>query len=342
MNFSEREYFVSRVRSGFYIVDFNGLELKVLAPTVEDNYMSNREYKKVYERCLSEGIMTQEEMLEWMYTRGLWSEEKEAKLTELQQNLKTLKEKIYLERFDQKIVDTTRLYLRRTEEVIKDRETEKNSYFKNTCDSLAYEERAAYLFSRCCYLKGNKFEFEDKNYTNAYYEWILQVLDSTSVRELARTEPWRSIWNLRDVTKIFPKDDERELTYDQKNIVSWSTMYDSINESHEPPPENVIQDDDMLDGWFIVQKKKREQEKNESEMEKRVGGNANHSEVYVVAKSELDDKLFNQANSPAAKMIKRQRNAVIDKQEGQATDLDFVDTKFKLQRESNRQFKSRR
>ena len=44
-------------------------------------------------------------------------------------------------------------------------------------------------------------------------------------------------------------------------------MYDNIQESMDCPTEDVINDDDMLDGWFIVQNRKREKDKKEKDVD---------------------------------------------------------------------------
>ena len=44
-------------------------------------------------------------------------------------------------------------------------------------------------------------------------------------------------------------------------------MYDNIQEAAETPSEDVINDDDVLDGWFIVQRKKREVESAQNDFE---------------------------------------------------------------------------
>ena len=44
-------------------------------------------------------------------------------------------------------------------------------------------------------------------------------------------------------------------------------MYDNIQESLDYPSEDVVEDDDMLDGWLIIQKQKRDKERAVSELE---------------------------------------------------------------------------
>ena len=67
--------------------------------------------------------------------------------------------------------------------------------------------------------------------------------------------------------RLFQNLPDREMTFDQRNICVWSRMYDNVQESHECPSEDVLNDDDLLDGWFIIQRKKQEHDKLVSEVE---------------------------------------------------------------------------
>jgi hypothetical protein len=48
-------------------------------------------------------------------------------------------------------------------------------------------------------------------------------------------------------------------------------MYDNVYESMECPPDEVIKDDDMLDGWFIQQHKDREKKLKEKSTDEKFG-----------------------------------------------------------------------
>ncbi|MGB0657638.1 MAG: hypothetical protein ACPGOS_01095, partial [Gammaproteobacteria bacterium] len=73
------------------------------------------------------------------------------------------------------------------------------------------------------------------------------------------------------------------LTRDQLSLCQFSSMYDNVNESSESPAEDVINDDDCLDGWFIVQKREYEKSKNKKDMEKLLGNSkvANSQEIFL-------------------------------------------------------------
>ena len=94
-----------------------------------------------------------------------------------------------------------------------------------------------------------------------------QAIEEAQYRELARNNPWRSYWSSEKTARGVFGVCAAETTTEQRTIMMFSSMYDSVYESGEAPEDNVIEDDDMLDGWFLIQKQKREQEKAKSEFE---------------------------------------------------------------------------
>ena len=141
--------------------------------------------------------------------------------------------------------------------------------------------------------------------------------------------------------KLFSNQD-RDLSIDQKNMVVWSRMYDNIQESMDCPSDSVINDDDMLDGWFIIQNKKQDKERAESELESRVSNDkiSNSEEVFVFAETQQDVDAINSVNSYQAQMVKKERMEVLQ-QKGEAQDLDFRDQRLKMTQMSNEQFKGK-
>lgn len=344
MNLAEREYFVYRIRSGLYLLEYEGKEVEVRSPTVEDNYRANNLYQKTYHDCLSANIMTFDQMVDWMYSKDLWTPQKEQMLIDLEQNLDTIKLDMFEKRHDEKIVQQGKKYLRFTEGKIRNLHAEKNTYLNNTCEGISSNEKAMYLFSRCCYMDDQRMDFTvDDNSTILYYDWIKELLTHTQIRELARTDPWRSTWSVKDVEKVFTLKEDRELSVDQRNLILWSQMYDSIKESPECPDEEVVNDDDLLDGWFAKQRKERKEKEAQKAVDDRLS-NPNISgkqEVFVMARSDKDAINIHNVNDPAGKMIKRQRQQVINAK-GSAVDLDFKDRKAELGAIAVQQRKGRR
>ena len=75
----EREYFISRIRSGIYKLDFNEEKLRLVSPTIEQELEINQVYSQTYSKAEKDGIMCHEDLLKWMRRRGLWTQEDEDK-----------------------------------------------------------------------------------------------------------------------------------------------------------------------------------------------------------------------------------------------------------------------
>ena len=108
-------------------------------------------------------------------------------------------------------------------------------------------------------------------------------------------------------------------------------MYDTFKE-----------DDDMLDGWFIIQSKKRDQEKAESEFENSTNDKIkNSSEVFVVARSERDKYRVEGMNDMQSKVIKKQRAATI-KEKGSVGQHEFKDEIMRIKNQQAEAWKNKR
>ena len=137
-------------------------------------------------------------------------------------------------------------------------------------------------------------------------------------------------------------NDDQELTYNQKNLIIWSQMYDNIQESMDCPSKDVIEDDDMLDGWFIIQAQKRDKENAQKEVDGLVRNEKikNSSEVFVVAQSEEHAEQINKANNFHGTVIKKQRENFI-KKAGVAEDHNFPDQKLQIQAQQNNEYRNK-
>jgi len=338
----EREYFVSRVRSGFYLTKFNESRIKILTPTIENEFEINQSYMDSYEVSLDKGLKTEEEMVEWMRQRSLWEDKDDERIKGLEKDVERCKLEIFQAANNQELKEQIRKYIRAGEKQLVDMRNKKSKYFLNTCNGIANMTKIHTMLKLCSYIGSEPCDFNLMPIdiiSNIYFSMILH---ESSVRELARNDPWRGLWAMNDSNSysLFANRD-RELSIDQKNILIWSRMYDNVQESLDCPADDIMQDDDMLDGWFIHQKNKREKEKAEAELEDTMNEKvANSSEVYIVAKSEKDHERINSMNNPHASMVKKQRMAVI-KSKGEASQLDFQDERLKLRTQQNQNFKDK-
>lgn len=150
------------------------------------------------------------------------------------------------------------------------------------------------------------------------------VLNTEVLRELARTDPWRSIWNASKDHYPFGNT-VVEATDNQKNLCSYSGMYDNIYKHPDCPNDAVISDNVLLDGWMIFERRKSEQEKNDAGKDEHNGAH----EVFLMAENKEHKEQIDKMNSIHAKQIKSQRESII-KSKGKIKESDLPDQKAEL------------
>lgn len=336
MKHHEREFFISMIRSGKVFIEHDNKSLVIKPLTIDQSVQSCLVYDKAYKQAMVDGIMSEDEISEWMQENGLWTYKEEEKTEGLKKDLERLRIEIYNNRNDSKLRERIRLYIRAGEKQLGNHLKEKNSFYQNTREGYALSEKVTWIIKHTTYCEGELYDFRDLSVNYVVDEWQSSTLSENTIRELAREEPWKSLWSIRENSniKLFSINHDEDLTNNQKHLVVWSQIYDNIQESMECPTDEVIKDDDLLDGWFIVQSKKREKERSEREFENSNKNEKikNSSEVYVVVNPN-DKNAFekvNMLNDPITNSIKQQRSQVI-KNKGGAYQHDFPDEKQKLQ-----------
>ena len=164
-------------------------------------------------------------------------------------------------------------------------------------------------------------------------------------RVVSRSEPWKTMWSTSKDT-LFSEG----LTEDQQMLVMYSKMYDGAYDHPECPPDDVIEDDDMFDGWMIKNRRKSEKSRMESLLNNKHSGNkhskhtdrmANAHDVFLPAKSSEEAKAIDKMNDAESSIIKKQREVMIRKR-GKVNEAELPDQQRALTRKSNELFMSQR
>ncbi len=213
-------------------------------------------------------------------------------------------------------------------------------YHQNTCEGVASTERLAWIIKNTTYCDNQPYDFDEISLQYVIDEWQSHFLSDTKCRDLARNDPWKSLWIVREKSNIslFANPPNTELTHNQKSLLIWSQMYDNIQESMDCPNKEVIEDDDMLDGWFIVQHKKREKERYEREFENQTNNEKikNAGEVYVMSSNKQTTDKINSLNNTQANIIKAQRFAAL-RQLDSIQEQHLPDQRQNIQMQATRQ-----
>lgn len=335
----EREFFILLIRSGKVKIKKDNIRLTIQPLSIDQSFESCEIYNDAYSQGYIDGMMNEEEMDEWMRNNNLWTFDDDNRVDGLKKDIEKLKIEIYNARNNSPLKENIRLYIRAGEKQLGQILHKKHQYHQNTIEGFATSEKISWVIKNSTYLNETLYDFSDIPLNYVVEEWQNSFLADSQIRELARNEPWKSLWTIKQNNgiQLFPNCQNFELTHNQKNLLIWSQMYDNIQESLDCPPKDVIEDDDMLDGWFIIQAQKREQEKFQQELENNTSDKIKNSqEVLFMAKTDKDKQRIHNMNDQHSKGIKKQRQAFLQKA-GQVEDHKLPDQQLKIQMQQNSQ-----
>lgn len=330
-----REYFVSRIRCGVVKVYYCDIPIYIRTPTDIVEHEAIELYHRKYEEAMEEGMLTDDNIFELLVHLGKWSEQKQNELDKIvPEHIEYWKTELYNAKFKSDTQKTLRKHLQAAKTELEKLHTVRYSFNYVTCTGYAAFAKNQFLIEHSSYYKDGRpvnWRRVDLNYiTNAYFS---AILSPDLIRILARTNPWRDEWSAcKKNGRIF---DNSKLGVEQKSLIIWSTLYDNIAESPEAPSEDIISDDDMLDGWLILQRRKNGGEKIDDKINKIKG-----NEVFLVAETADDAKKIDLLNSSQSRGLKKQRFSEL-KQKGVVKEQNFSDSKLQQALDANQLFKQK-
>lgn len=291
MDDRQREYFTHRIISGKVRCQTVFGLFYIKTPSHEEKYIAEQIYEETYEEAICGGAYSKDAFSVFLEEKGVWTPISQAKHDKLTKNLEDLKVNLFHSFLDsglrfqlKEAIEKTKLELSTLNEKLR-------SYDYVSADGISLLQKMKFLTAMSIYGSDDKKVFTTESYWFADTKILEAVsvqinklrLQEQDIRLIARTEPWRSIWFCNKSTRsIFPCS-AVELTDEQRMLVYWSQIYDNIHESPKCPPEDLIADDDALDGWFIVQSRSRKQETDKDWLESKITNPniKNSSEVFI-------------------------------------------------------------
>lgn len=339
---------LSRILSGFYLFLYKNNMYKLVYPDIELKYRAeiyaNEEY---YQNRFNDWI-TEDAIVDALVSIGSWTYDGDNYLTNLEKQIEDLKVDIY-----KSFLNPTKL-----KSLKKTLTNLKNTYNRlyNTRHSLdqytvkGYSEslKNEYILIHSLYKENNEKVFPDTNdidfnLLNKLSEHINNdIIDISVFREIARSDQWRNYWSANK-EHIFDKSTVN-WTDEQKTLVVLTKMYDSAYEHPECPPDKIIEDDDMFDGWMIHQKRENEKIKNKNRTEKMLEGKnlSKAGEVFIMANSQEEAQNIYDLNDGTSRHIIKERNSMIQSSKDLIQDSNLPDVQRSLLVQANEQFKNKK
>lgn len=349
MNSLSREEKLRQIMSGFFHFKYKNNLYKYYEP-MNETYAEISYYTNSLEADLKrDGFLTEQDELEILIRQGVWSDENEKNLLTFKEEIERLKKEKPNFKYKSnslKALDNTIAMLKM--KIIELEET-RNSMFLNTIEYQKHYRTNILLLSQCVRnLNSSRLwsSVEDMEESLGVGEIELMLrevtnkskFDLVTIRDLARNEPWRTMWKTssKTGTPLFSRP-VCDLTKAQYELCYWSNVYDSVYESADYPGHEVIDDDESLDDWFLEQSLKYSSSKNKNQnptiKNKKI---ANAGEVFIPVESYEDAvKVYQDMNSSTGKAILNRRSDAIEK-EGSLSEDNLPDVKDSIKMEVNK------
>lgn len=283
-----------RILLGYYYIYVDDIKYKILYPSLDIKYEAELLYDKILEDNKYEKIyLTDDEIKIYLKVNKIWSPSDDTQLKDCEKFLEDCKVNLYLE-FNKS--DNKKQHQKNIIKATKDLETlllRKNSFNYLTIHDHATSLKNEFILMHCIYLD-DKLVFHYNNYDTLEYNklqsFVKEILDQTikpnELRLIAKSDLWKSYAVSKNLeTNILHMND------DMRHLINLHHMYDNIRQHPECPSQDIIDDDDALDGWFIHQNRKSEKEKKKNNILNKFGKNIKNSgEVFLMANNQEEVK----------------------------------------------------
>ena len=324
------EKVLNRIIQGRLRLRLGDLVLFIYEPDQDVIELSFDVYDEYYKRAYYSGVYVDQEIVELLLDNDLWSPLDDKKVEEIRKQIEEVKIEAFKNFYSKRNLAGIKRQLRQMETTMIKYQAKKKQLDHVTCKGVANFARKSWLISKTTELEdGSKFDFVPVSVATVMDAYADSTIYPEVYRKIARSEPWRTMWiSSKKRGDAFGKA-SCQLDSNQLSLVSYSCMYDSVYESSDSPKDEVIQDDDCLDGWFIVQHRKYEKDKKQSEVDAMLTNPkiANSSEIFLMANDQEGAQEIYGLNNPHARNTIQQRRQQIKEADGNLSFADFADVK---------------
>jgi hypothetical protein len=312
------ELHLSRILSGYYIFIYQKNKYKLIYPSIDIKYQAELYAEDEYENTKFNTWLLEEDILNSLIGLGLWTYNGDENLKKLETQIEDLKVDLYNNHFNNTKVKTIRRYLANTKASYNQQYNIRHSFDSYTLDGYLESLKNQYILAYSLYDTNNNLIFNNLNDINyLFFNSISNIISSNMIdtktyRKLARSNIWNNYWSTNN-QNVFNKS-VIEWTDEQKMLVMFTKMYDNAREHSECPTDNIFEDDDLFDGWMILQRRENEKQKNKNRASKLLEGKnlKNANEVFLVAGSQDEAQNIYDLNDALSRNIIKERNNIVN------------------------------
>lgn len=317
MNLIQKNDIVFRILSDSLHCEIGGVTYVISSPNVQLLYRANELEKKIFhkEKYNTEWL-SKEEAAHLLVKQEIIRPDIDTVIKDLNTQQDDIKYGMYKAFLQPENLAQLRRRLEMLKKLINETYYKKHSLDYLTKEGFAATCRAQFLLMNTVRNEAGELLWEnDESVNYPLLDSIMAIcnertLTNEQFREIARTEPWRSYW-AADKTNVIGGP-TMSWTEDQRTLVSYSKMYDSIYENPDSPSEDIINDDDVLDGWIVNRRREAEKAKKKEQLESLLDDKLKDADnIFMVAKDQKAAQDIFDLNSPEMRRIKAQRDKAI-------------------------------
>ena len=338
--------YVSRILSGYYIFLYNQNRYKLLYPHMDIKYEAELYANKEFEENKYNEWINDNDILDYLVNIGLWSYGGDDNLKKIENQIEDLKVELYKNFLNPSKIKSLKRTLLNTKNSYNKQYSIRHSLDQYTLEGYVQSIKNNYILVHSLYDDKNNRIFSC--YEDADYRLLNElslsisenIIDVSVFRKIARSDIWKNYWN-SNKNNLFDRS-AVNWTDEQRTLVILTKMYDSVMEHPECPPDNIFEDDDMFDGWMILQRRDNEKLRNKNRTEKiledkKIG---KAGEVFIMANSKEEAQNIYNLNDAQSRGVIRERENVLKKTSTPLSENQLPDVQRNLVVQSNQQFKN--
>ena len=321
---------IYRIFLNYYFIFINDVKYKVTYPSAKIKYDSEILYDSILEENKYDKTwMTQQEIEFELLRNGIWTKEDENELESKKRSLDATKIEIYLNFSNSSKREKIRKNIKIINKKINELYNRKNSLSYLDVKEYALTIKNEFLImnsitdlnDKLCFDNPYGENYEAKKLNYFIREILNNSIDITTLKLIARSELWKSYINSNSQA-----EHNINLNDDYRYLLSIHKMYENAKQHPEAPTEEIISDDDALDGWFLFQNQKMEKEKRKNVTLDKFGKKIKESDhVFILGDNQQEIQDIYSLNDTKERMIAQQ---VIDASHNSKELVDWKDLPF--------------
>jgi hypothetical protein len=314
------EKLLYRIFLGYYYLVIDNERYKVVSPSFELKYESEILYDSVIEENkFDKRLLTTKEIEIYLITNGVWAPSDEKTMKKIEDQIDDTKVEIYLNFNHSKKKEYLNQNLKTLEHTYSQLITRKNTFNYLSIEDHALSIKNEFIIMNTVYNSANNLVFnssQEINYImlqNFIKEILSEIITASQMRELVKSSLWKSYSSSCNLQRDIINTND-----DYKHLINFHNMYNNVRQHPECPSEDIINDDNALDGWYIHQNRKADKERKKKSILDKVGDNIkdNAGHVFIFTNNNEEAEAINDLNGPEEKLFKSEVHSYAEKNPG--------------------------